>query len=74
MVKYAINKSISDNDSNGGPLQKLLLALQLFNTYSDEPIVSREELLNIDYTASAKITKVTWPGAENIDEYFWMDE
>lgn len=39
LVKFAINKSVSDLSSGAGPLQKLSLALKLFNTYSDEPNV-----------------------------------
>lgn len=35
LVKFAINKSVSDPDAGGGPLEKLLLALKLYNTYSD---------------------------------------
>lgn len=44
LVKFAINKSVSDSDIGAGPLQKLLLALKLYNTYSDQPVVTRSEI------------------------------
>lgn len=35
LVKFAINQSLkTDQNQRGGPLEKLMLALQFFNTYS----------------------------------------
>ena len=57
-------------------MQKLLLALQLYNTYFDEPNAQKEDLF--DQAAilkkNVKITKATWPGEDNVDEYTWIDE
>ena len=74
LVKFAINKSVSDADGGAGPLQKLLLALKLYNTYSDQPVVTRSEICEQTVQKFNKLTKVSWPGEENIDEYSWMDE
>lgn len=76
LVKFAMSKTVSDKEVGTGPLPKLLLALQLYNTYYDEPIVSREELYQSQEVIEkqAKITKVTWPGLDNLDEYTWIDE
>ena len=41
LVKYATNSAAKETSSGG--LDKLLLALQFFNTYSDEPIITRDE-------------------------------
>ena len=62
-----------------GPLEKLILAVQLFNTYTDVPLLNREEFysnqqqINI-FQKSTKITHVTWPGEDNLDEFVWQDE
>lgn len=77
-MKYALNKSVSDKSLSAGPLDKLLLALKLFNTYTDNPIISRKEQFQ-DPDAGlvqklAKYSKVTWPGLDNVDEYTWIDE
>ena len=41
LVKYATNSAAKESSSGG--LDKLLLALQFFNTYGDEPILARDE-------------------------------
>ena len=65
---------MSDHDAGGGPLEKLILALKLFNTYSDQPVVARREVFEEYVKKSNKLTKVSWPGDDNIDEYSWVDE
>jgi len=87
MTKYAINNSLRMETGTqiGGPLDKLCLALQLYNTYVDEPVLAREEIytgekdpttglpINI-VQKPAKHTKVTWPGEDNLQEFCWVDE
>ena len=73
-----MNSFRASSSLSAGPLDKLLLALKLFNTYTDNPIISRNEQLE-DPDAGvvqklAKYTKVTWPGLDNVDEYTWIDE
>ena len=58
----------------GGPLEKLLLALSLVNTYSDLPNCSREELHSERQLRHTKLSKVHWPGLDNIADYFFKDE
>ena len=65
LVKFAIS---------GDALEKLLLAIQLYNTYSEIPILTRPEIFSELARKQSKMTKVTWPGLENVDEYTWVDE
>lgn len=58
----------------GGPLEKLLLALSLQNTYGDMPLCEREELFETRKQLSARYTKVNWPGVENLADYSWRDD
>ena len=41
LVRYATNSAAKSTSS--GALNKLILALQFFNTYGSEPILSRDE-------------------------------
>ena len=41
LVRYATNSAAKETSSGG--LDKLLLALQFFNTYGNEPILARDE-------------------------------
>ena len=75
LLKYAINHSMK-SDGDPGPLDKLLLGLNLYNTYSDIPNLGRPEVVNEQLVVQKfnKVTKATWPGQDNIDEYSWIDE
>jgi hypothetical protein len=44
LVSFAVNSTA--RESAAGSLDKLLIALQFYNTYCDEPILNRPELLN----------------------------
>jgi hypothetical protein len=65
------------------------LALQFYNSFGDEPILNREELLNIDQVLEddekptigyrriskfQRFTQVVWPGTANMEEYINVDE
>ena len=52
----------------------MILSLKLFNTYSDEPIVSRSEIFDNLVRKQSKISKITWPGHDNLDQYAWIDD
>ena len=45
LVKYATNSAAKESQS--GSLDKLLLALQFFNTYESEPVIARDEQLEV---------------------------
>lgn len=62
-------------EASVGPLEKLLLAISLFNTYADVPIVARDEIFagKKTYKATA-LTKVHWPGMENLADYSSVDK
>lgn len=45
-MKFAVNSSA--REENGGVLDKLKIAIQFYNSYADEPLLSREDLLNIE--------------------------
>lgn len=81
LVKYAINNSAKEAGS--GVLNKLILALQFYNTYCDVavPIITRDELLATEeeggyerITKFFKHVEASWPGVENLSEYAWLDE
>ena len=80
-MKYAINNSAKEAGS--GVLNKLILALQFYNTYCDVavPIITRDELLATEeeggyerITKFFKHVEASWPGVENLSEYAWLDE
>lgn len=57
-------------------MEKLILALQFYNSFGDEPILNREELIKNEFveayqreTKLHKFTQVTWPGFDNLAEY-----
>ena len=37
-------------------------------------MVSRRELFEESVKKPSKLTKVSWPGEDNVDEYSWIDE
>jgi hypothetical protein len=50
VVKYAVNNvsGICENENNlngFGIIDKLVLAMRFYNTYGEEPVFNREELL-----------------------------
>ena len=46
LIQYAINNQAKVDSFTGGPLDKLCLAAQLFNTYYDKPLLNRKEFYN----------------------------
>ena len=46
LVRYATNSAAKETSS--GALNKLILALQFFNSYSSEPVVARDEQFEAD--------------------------
>lgn len=46
LVKYAVNSSTKETGSN--VLDKIILAIQFYNSFGDEPILNREELLRTE--------------------------
>lgn len=66
--------TVSQTAEKGGPLEKLLLALSLQNTYGDKPFCDRDELFETRKHLAAKYTKVNWPGVENLADYSWRDD
>ena len=52
----------------------MLLALSLHNTYGDKPLCEREELFETRKHLTTKLTKVNWPGVENLADYSWRDD
>ena len=43
LVQFAVNNSVKE--SSAGALDKLLLALQFYNTFAEEPVLTRPELV-----------------------------
>jgi hypothetical protein len=71
LTSYAVNSSAKE--SAAGSLDKLLIALQFYNTYSDEPNFTRDELLDDVVTRLYKLDSCSWPGADNLGEYISQD-
>lgn len=67
-------------------LDKLVLAIQFHNCFCDEPVLSREELLNLKQDGSnkhllyercqkfEKHISITWPGSDNYLDFVSLDE
>ena len=74
LVKYATNSAAKETST--GALDKLMLALQFFNTYGGEPVFQREEQLCFgeSVTKMFKYTQASWPGLENLEDYLAEDE
>jgi 3-methyladenine DNA glycosylase Mpg len=66
--------TMSQANEKAGPLEKLLLALSLQNTYGDRPLCEREELFETRKHLQSKLTKVNWPGVDNLTDYSWRDD
>ena len=68
-MSFAVNSTA--RESAAGSLDKLLIAFQFYNTYCDEPILNRAELISQDQLVSRlfKQENVSWPGVDNIGEY-----
>ena len=49
-MKYAVNSISKENGA--GILDKLILALQFYNSFGDEPVLSREELIRSEIEGS----------------------
>ncbi len=65
LSRYAVQKD--------GVLSKLIISMQFVNTYSDDLMLTRQELAaNPDHRDSrfSKIQNVYWPGSENFADYF----
>ncbi|CDW85361.1 UNKNOWN [Stylonychia lemnae] len=84
LVKFAVQSTHKD-DRGMGVLDKLVLAIQYHNTFCDEPILSREEILTIrekDQVRQVyerqqkfqKYTQVIWPGIENWEDFLTEDQ
>ena len=69
LVSFAVNSAA--RESTAGSLDKLLIALQFYNTYCDEPIFSRPELIAEEQLVCRlfKQEHASWPGVDNLGEY-----
>ena len=74
LVKFATNSAAKE--TGAGALSKLMLALQFFNSYGSEPILSREEQLDAEATVTKlyKYTHASWPGLDNLGDYLERSE
>ena len=73
LVAFATNSAVKS--SNIGLLDKLMLALEFFNTYADEPIFVRDEQLATSetFTKLHKFNQASWPGLDNYGEFMSQD-
>lgn len=74
MVQFAVNSTVKE--ASAGALDKLILALQFYNTFADEPVLIRPELVSEDQiiTKFFKFETAQWPGSENLADFVWTDE
>lgn len=74
LVRYATNSAAKETGQ--GALNKLVLALQFFNTYGSEPILSRDEQLEAELSTTKlyKYTHASWPGLDNLSNFLTTTE
>ena len=72
LVRFATNSAAKETSS--GALDKLLLALQFFNTYGGAPVLQRDEQVDQTVTKMFKYTQASWSGLENLADYLSEDD